>query len=266
MALEADRSGRQQAAAEFFRPIRRVGLDRQVERRFVAKRGGDLMGAVFAIDPAPAGGEPMRDVVFERIGLIEKFLAAPDQIAQDAIHQIGERRALGFQPRGAHGEIDRGVIGDVEKQDLGAARDQDPFEHAAIAREAFLDQLAQREADRAEAAQGDGDDGAGEAAIAFVEADEPRRRGVGREFLVQRMAALHDVAQDRGGGDARGKPRMGERIVRRIVPPVALRGRLVLAGPAESLAEIAVHSPRDQVGVARRSVSIMNWPVAIFLP
>ena len=165
---------------------------------------------------------------------------------------------------GAHGEIHRRVIGDVEKQDLGAARDQDPFEHAAIAREAFLDQLAQGEADRSEAAQADCDDGAGKAAIAFFEADEPRRRGVGREFLVQRMAALHDVAQDRGGGDARGKPRMREGIVRRIVPPVAVRGRLVLAGPAESLAEIAVHSPRDQVGVARRSVSIMNRPVQFF--
>ena len=73
VALEADGSGRQHAGRRVFRPVRRVALDREVERRFVAKRGGDLMGALLAIDPAPAGGEPVRDVVFERIGLIEEF-------------------------------------------------------------------------------------------------------------------------------------------------------------------------------------------------
>ena len=74
---------------------------------------------------------------------------------------------------GADGEINRRVIGDVEKQDLGAA---------AIRIHSSMPQLrgrpfsinwlsARRIVPRRR--KSDRDDGAGEAAIAFVEADEP---------------------------------------------------------------------------------------------
>ena len=93
-------------------------------------RGGDVVGA----RPRRKSGASARRanaacrLRADRTG--REILAAANEIAQNAVDQIGERRALRVEPRGAHGEIDGGVIGHVEKQDLRGARDQDPFQHA----------------------------------------------------------------------------------------------------------------------------------------
>ncbi len=206
----------------------------------------------------------MRRIVLQRIGLFQKLLAAADQVAQHAIDQVGERRALGIEPRGADREIDRGVVGRVEEEDLRACRDQNPFERPAISRQSFFDQLAQGEPDRAQPPQ---------ARRWRWIAPSPRsrssrpvtREGVAsaRKALVKIVAALDDVADDGGGGDPRGKAGMGHGFAGRMLmlmgPSLVLSGA-AFAGAAEGPAEIMIYSPRDLVGVARRRVSIMNLP------
>ena len=113
-----------------------------------------------------------------------------------------------FEPGRAHREIDRRVIRHVEKQHLRRGGDQRPFEMGDLARQPFLKQLAQRRANRAKPPQRDGHDRAGESDVARVEAAKPGRDRARRKTLFERMGFADDVAQNGGGGETRGKPRM----------------------------------------------------------
>ena len=119
-----------------------------------------------------------------------------------------EGRGLRLEPRGADGEIDGGVIRHVEKQELGRGGDQRPFEMGGQARQALVEQLAQSRANGAKTAQRDGRDRAREGNVARIEASQSGGNGSGRKTLFEGMGFADDVAEDGGGGEARGKPGM----------------------------------------------------------
>jgi hypothetical protein len=207
-------------------------------------------------------------IVLEGIGLIQKLVATAAQIAQDAVDQIGEGRALGVEPGGADGKINRGMVRNIEEKNLGARRNEQPFEWAAIARQSFFDQLTQSQTDGAQTSQGDGSDGARQASVAIVESTQPRWGRVSGKTVVERVAALDDVKDDGGGGDPRGKAGMQQGLASGLVLMMRFSGSpvsgAISAGAAERFAEFLIHSPGYPVRVARRPVSIMNLPVIFY--
>ena len=147
----------------------------------------------------------------KRIGGGEDRLAVARDAAQHRVDEPGERGARGVRPRRPHGEIDRRVIGRVEKEDLRRAGNQRPFQHAAALRHALVELLRQRLADRAEPSEGDGGDRAGERRIARIEAGVAQRQ-VGGEALLERARLghrLHDRSRRRHACDHAGRRRLG---------------------------------------------------------
>ena len=88
--------------------------------------------------------------------------------------RCGERvgsAAIGL--RQPHREVDRGVIGHVEKQDLRGANQQGRFNPRRFGRRAALEQTAEQMAQGAEPAQRRADDVARQSAVALREQAEP---------------------------------------------------------------------------------------------
>ena len=115
--------------------------------------------------------------------------------------------AAGFRPCGAHGKIDRGMIGRVEKQNLGRRDDERPFQRAGLFRQSFLKKRSERFADGAEPAQGNGRDRAGQRPVARIERAQPRMGVLAGKTLLERPAHRERIGEDLSRGDARGKTR-----------------------------------------------------------
>ncbi len=137
MGGKPHRAGRQDDAAELRRPALRIGLDGEVERRFQAVGPGDGMGGLGAIGPGPARQQPFRGVEIERLepGEHRGALAAGDP-AQHRIDEAGIAVVAAIGLDQAHRQVDRGVVGHVEEQDLGGAGEQRGFDPGRLARAA----------------------------------------------------------------------------------------------------------------------------------
>ena len=98
------------------------------------------------------------------------------------------------------------MIGGVEKQDLRGRGDQRELKPRSLTRQPFFQEFGEHVADEAKPTHRDRDDRARERHVAGVEPGEARRNGVRGETLIETMAALHDVADDVGGGEARRQP------------------------------------------------------------
>ena len=118
MCLQSHRSRRQQNRIELFGPLRGIRFDGDVQGRLKTISGCDRQRHLFAIGFAPACREPGGRSISSARARGEEFLAPADEIARDAVDQRRIGRALGIEPRHAHSEIDRGMIGNVEKEDL----------------------------------------------------------------------------------------------------------------------------------------------------
>ena len=164
---------------------------------------GDLPRRLLAIGRLPALGEPLRRVVVERVAGGDDLVLGARDVAQHRVDQPGERRGAGVEPRRLDGEIDRGVVGQVEKQDLRRRGDEDPFERSGPSRQSFEHMQRERLADRAEAAHGDHGDRARQRAVARVEPGEARIRLGGGETFVERPLKCQCVGDRLGGGEAR---------------------------------------------------------------
>ena len=202
MRVEAHRAGRQDDSAKPLRPAGGVALDAEVERRLRAVRRRDGAGDALAIGRAPALGEPGGRIVVERIGTRPecrhdraRLRAAPHWRARRMGRWPAQRARLDR-------EVDRRMVGRVEKQDLRRGDDQRPFQRAAALGHAFFQPPRQRLADRAEPAKRDGGDRARQRPVARVEA-APMQRKVGGEPLIERTRQ----SQGFGDGARRGDPR-----------------------------------------------------------
>ena len=121
MGVESHRAGRQHDSAEPSGPAGGIALDGEVERRLEAVRAGDGARRRFAVGRDPARREPRGRIVPERIGARQNCFAVTGDRTQHRIGERRERRARSVGPNSLDREIDRGVIGDVEKQDLRRA-------------------------------------------------------------------------------------------------------------------------------------------------
>ena len=165
--------------------------------------GGDGALGLLAVRLAPALREPGRRIEFLRISFRKKFIAPPHEIAQYAVHQSGEGRRLWLQPRGAHREIDRRVIGRVKEKNLRRRRNQQPFETLALARQSLLEQHSQSMSDDAEPSKRDGRDRTRQRRVARIEPLQTSRHGRRRKTLVEPMTALHHIGDDVSRRDSR---------------------------------------------------------------
>ena len=77
-----------------------------------------------------------------------------------------------------------------------------------LTRQAFVEKFAQSRANGAKPAQRDRHDRPSEANVARVEAAKAGRNGARRKTLFKRMQLADDIADDGGGGETGGKPRM----------------------------------------------------------
>ena len=121
--------------------------------------------------------------------------------------------------REPHRQIDGGVIGHVEKQDLRCADQQDRFDLRRLARQAALELAGQQMPQRAEPPQHRRDDGARQRAVALGQRAEP----AGFEQLVERTLLAQHAADDVGRDAARRKARRGGCGERGLEPRFASR-------------------------------------------
>ena len=124
-------------------------------------------GGLLAIALAPALGEPFGRVEEGIDGFREDGLALAGEAAQQRVAERDIARGAGILVQMADGEVDGGMVGHVEEEDLRRGGDHDRLEGAGIARAAALEPGIDRLLDRAEAPEGGDRDGA-------------RQRGVGR--------------------------------------------------------------------------------------
>ena len=177
--------------------------------------------------------------MLQRIAGGEDFVALAGDVAQHRVGQRGEARTLAIETYRPHRQVDGGMIGDVEQQDLCRADDQRPLQFGKTFRQSLVEETGDGVADRPEPAQRGGDDGARQRPVAVVERRQAaRHRDMGKALLEQ-VSLGDDVLQDERRGDAGHQSRMllrlgalGRRLRRgvagRALPP---RSRLHAGSP-----------------------------------
>ena len=158
-----------------------------------------------AIGFAPARCKPRGRVVIQRVAFQKYFFAGTDKIAQDAIDERSVGRVFRLEAGRADSEIDGGVIGHLEKENLSRRRNQGPFEVGGLPRQAFFQKSGQGGANGTEPAQRDGHNGARQGDVAWFQTAKPRKYRRARKAFVERMISSDNIVQDRCGGETRGK-------------------------------------------------------------
>ena len=115
---------RQHAPAEALRPHVGIAFHGEIERRLVRVRGCDRARGLFAVMIGPARHQPWRRIERKRIEGREHGFAFARDPAQHGIDEAGITRGMFLGLHQTHREIDGGVIGYIEKQDLRRAEQQ----------------------------------------------------------------------------------------------------------------------------------------------
>ena len=151
-----------------------------------------------AVSFGPARQQPVGRVEHGRIERGEPRGAFARQAPQHRIDQTGKARRMPVGLHQPYREIDRGVVGHAEKQNLRGADEERGLDARRLRRRAAFEQAAEQMTQRAEPAQHGGDDGARQRPVALLEQCE-FGRGV-EQFVERTAAAQHAV--DHVGGDA----------------------------------------------------------------
>jgi len=201
----ANRAGRQHASAELVRPQLRLSprLQSEVERRFTVICDGDRARHVCAVVTPPAGHEP-RGCIERYIEVCKKMGALPDEAAKHRIHQTGIVRAAAIGSSEPNGEVDGGMAGNVEPQDLGGADEQDDFHSRRRCWQAALEQSCEQVSQSTEPSQDSCADGARKRPVAIGQFEQPGVRLAVLELLVERPAPAEHVL-DKVSGRAAGQ-------------------------------------------------------------
>ncbi len=180
-----------------------VGLDGEIERRLVPVGGGDGVRGLGAIGLAPAREQPGRRVAFGIVG--RRAGAVLRHAPQHGIDQAGIARGAPVGLRQPHREIDRGVVGHLEPEDLHGADQQYGFDARRIARETLVEIAAEQMAQRAEPAQRGGGEPPHQRAVAFGQRRQARMGALAGELFVERDAPPQHAVENVGGDPARAK-------------------------------------------------------------
>ena len=131
----AHRAGRQHASAERARPVRRVVLHRQIERRFLAVGERDRAGGLVAVVLDPARHQPIGRVEKRGVHAGEMLRAAAGDAAQHGIDETGIVHGAPVGLHQTHGQVDRGVVGNSKPAESARRRSAARSRPAAHRRE-----------------------------------------------------------------------------------------------------------------------------------
>ena len=199
----AHRTGRQHAAVEFCRPGFGIRFHRQIERRLAAVGGRNGVRIRRAVGLDPARHQPWRRIEHRRIERRDPLLALARDAAQHRVDQAGKVQRHAILAREPHREIDRGMVGHFEKQNLRRADQERDLDPRRLRRQPLLEQRAEQMPQGAEPAQHHGNDRPRQPAVAIGQRRQRRGRSarIGAfEHLVERPVpiehALDDIGRD----------------------------------------------------------------------
>ena len=199
----AHRAGRQHAAAQMLGPNFRILLHGEIERRLVAIGLRDGARDVAAVGLGPALEQPVRRVARRLVG--QHAGAVLRHAAQHGIDQPGVARGAAVGLRQAHRQIDRGVVGNLEPEDLRGAEQQNGLGARRVGGKSLVEETLEQMAQGAEPAQHGGGEPAHQRAVAVGERGEAGMRALARELLVERDAPPQHAVDDVGGNSAGGE-------------------------------------------------------------
>ena len=153
-------------------------------------RGGNGMCGRRAVMLCPAREQPGRRVENGHVERRKNTRAFACYPPQHGIDQARETHGLPVRLHQPDGQIDRGVIRHIEKENLRGADQQRAF-HTRRLRRAAFEKAPKHVAERAEPAQHDGNQRPGQRAIAILETREVN--GPFDEFVERTAAAQHAV-------------------------------------------------------------------------
>src|SRR5205823_1530219 len=129
-----ERTRWQDNRSELRRPTRGVTKHRKVQDRLLAMGSGNGACSSLAEVRPPPRCEPFGGVAIERIAFRQYRFAYAYEIAQDAIDERSKRDCYRIKAGGADGEIDCGIVWNVEEKYLRRACDQRPFKLGCLTR------------------------------------------------------------------------------------------------------------------------------------
>ena len=204
---EADRAGRKQRAAEPLGPYGGIALHRQVEARLLKMRRGDFFSGRFAVGRGSSARRASpaccSRAASGRARISSRSRASRRSTPLTSPRARPVRRSLaGLRD----GEVDGGVVGHVEEEDLRRGDVQDARRARRNSSGSGRSSArGERRLDLAAAAERHADDGADQRAVALVEREEMRVAVRLVEERVERHAVLDHLAQDRRRGAADGE-------------------------------------------------------------
>ena len=191
----AHRSGRQHFAMQAGRPLLGIGFHGDVERRFMADRGGDLARGGLAVmrDPALPAATARHRAVSSLTSSINGCALAR-AAAQHRVDQPGIFRGAPVRLHQPHRQVDRGVIGHVHPEDLRGADQQRALRARRVGRDAAIEQPRQHMAERAEPPQDRRHQPPHQRAVAIGQRLQSGMRAGAVELVVERaMLVQHAV-------------------------------------------------------------------------
>ncbi len=154
----------------------------------------------------PAVQQPFRCIERDRIERGETLSAFASNAAQYGIDQTGEVNGVAVCARQSDRQIDSGVVGHIEKQDLRGANQQHDFDPSCLRRQAAIEKKPDQMAQRAQPAQRGRSQRADERPIAIGETGKPGIAAGAIELLIERtMLPQHgvkNVGRNTPGGKA----------------------------------------------------------------
>ena len=121
------------------------------------------------------------------------------QPPQHGIDQTGIAGGVAVRLRQPHREIDGGVVGHVEQQNLRRAEKERGLDPRRLLRRAAIEEEAEEMAQRAEPAQHGRDQRPRQRAVALRQAGQRGARGGAVELIVERAAAAQHAVENVGG-------------------------------------------------------------------
>src|SRR6516165_2763400 len=165
-----------------------IVLHRHIERRFLPVGDGDRARDRRAVGLHPARHQPLRRVERDRVDAGEELRALAGDAPQHRVDQAGVTRRAPVGLHQTHREVDGGVVGDVEPQDLRRPDEQHGFDPRRVGRK--LEPVAEEMAQRPEPAQHHRHQGPHQRAIALRKCCEV---GVRRAIVERAVTAQHAV-------------------------------------------------------------------------
>ena len=248
-----------------------IGLDGQVERRFVAMARRRCDGR----------GLRRRSVASGRRASVGCRLRAGrtgsrnssrrrTRLRKTPLTRLAKGALLGSSRVARTARSTAAWSGDVEKQDLGAAAIRIHSSCPQLRGRPFSTNWLRARRIVPSRRKRDGGDGAGKAAIALIEADDAETERLRRQNFSSSAWPPCTTSQMIAAAATRAaRPGWARALSGASSRPwgfADLSCRAALPDAAERLAEILVHSPRDQVGVACRQRFDYESACPIFLP